>query len=41
MNDRDYPLVLAIVTLSSALVVTGAALADVAHALADPRQRRA
>jgi peptide/nickel transport system permease protein len=41
MNDRDYPLVLAIVTLSSALVVTGAALADVAQALADPRQRRA
>ena len=39
VGDRDYPLILAIVMLSSALVVAGAALADLAHAAADPRQR--
>lgn len=41
VGDRDYPLVLAIVLLSSVLVVAGAVLADLAHAAADPRQRRA
>lgn len=41
VGDRDYPLILAIVMLSSALVVTGAFLADVAQAAADPRQRNA
>lgn len=41
VGDRDYPLVLAIVLLSSALVVAGAIVADVAHAIADPRQRHA
>jgi peptide/nickel transport system permease protein len=41
VNDRDYPLVLAIVLFSSALVVSGAVLADLAHAAADPRQRHA
>ncbi len=39
VGDRDYPLVLAIVMLSSALVVLGATAADLAHAAADPRQR--
>jgi peptide/nickel transport system permease protein len=39
--DRDYPVVLAVVVLSSVLVVLGAALADVAQSMADPRQRRA
>ena len=39
VGDRDYPLVLAIVMLSSALVILGAAAADLAHAAADPRQR--
>jgi peptide/nickel transport system permease protein len=39
--DRDYPVVLAAVLLSSALVVAGAALADLAHAAVNPRQRRA
>jgi peptide/nickel transport system permease protein len=41
VGDRDYPLVLAIVIVSSALVVLGAALADLAQAAADPRTRRA
>lgn len=41
VGDRDYPLVLAIVLFSSALVVAGAVLADLAHAAADPRQRHA
>ena len=39
--DRDYQLVLAIVQLSSALVVAGAAIADLTQAAADPRMRRA
>ena len=39
--DRDYNVILATVILSSTLVVLGAALADLAHAAADPRQRRA
>ena len=39
--DRDYNVILATVILSSVLVVLGAALADLAHAAADPRQRRA
>lgn len=39
--DRDYPLVLAIVVLSSALVVFGAAIADLIQAAVDPRLRRA
>lgn len=41
VGDRDYPLVLAIVVLSSVLVVVGAAIADLLQAAADPRQRRA
>jgi peptide/nickel transport system permease protein len=41
VGDHDYPVVLAVVLLSSAFVVLGAALADVAQAAADPRQRRA
>jgi peptide/nickel transport system permease protein len=41
VSDRDYPLVLAIVLLSSTFVVGGAAIADVAQMAADPRQRRA
>lgn len=41
VGDRDYPLVLAIVILSSALVVIGALVADLAHAAVDPRQRHA
>jgi peptide/nickel transport system permease protein len=41
VGDRDYPLVLAIVVLSSALVVAGALAADLAQAAADPRQRDA
>lgn len=41
VGDRDYPLVLAIVLLSSGLVVIGGILADLGHALADPRGRDA
>lgn len=41
VSDRDYNVILATVILSSVLVVLGAALADLAHAAADPRQRRA
>jgi peptide/nickel transport system permease protein len=41
VGDRDYPLVLAIVLLSSAFVIVGAVAADLAHAAADPRQRHA
>jgi peptide/nickel transport system permease protein len=41
VGDRDYPVILAVVLLSSALVVLGAALADVVQAAADPRQRHA
>jgi peptide/nickel transport system permease protein len=41
VGDHDYPVVLAVVLLSSAFVVLGAALADVAQTAADPRQRRA
>ena len=41
VGDRDYPLVLAIVILSSAFVVIGALAADLTHAAADPRQRNA
>ena len=41
VGDRDYPLVLAIVLLSSAFVVLGAVVADLAHAATDPRQRHA
>lgn len=41
VGDRDYPLVLAIVLLSSTFVVIGAVLADLAQAAADPRQRHA
>jgi len=39
--DRDYPVVLAAVILSSTMVIVGAALADLAHAAVNPRQRRA
>ena len=39
--DSDYPLILAIVLVSSTLVVLGAILADLASAAADPRQRNA
>jgi peptide/nickel transport system permease protein len=41
VSDRDYPLVLSIVLLSSTFVVVGAAVADLAQVAADPRQRRA
>jgi peptide/nickel transport system permease protein len=41
VGDRDYPLVLAIVIMSSAFVVFGAAIADLTQAAADPRLRRA
>ena len=41
VSDRDYPLVLAIVLLSTTFVVVGAAIADLAQVAADPRQRRA
>lgn len=41
VGNRDYPLVLAIVLLSSVLVVLGAILADLGQALADPRMRDA
>lgn len=39
--DRDYPVILAAVIVSSTLVVVGAMLADLAQAAANPRQRRA
>lgn len=38
--SRDYPVILASVTLSAVLVVVGNLLADLLHALADPRVRR-
>ena len=41
VNDRDYPMVLAIVLFSSILVITGRTIADLAQAAADPRLRRA
>ena len=41
LGDRDYPLVLAVVMLSSALVAVGATIADLAAAAADPRLRNA
>lgn len=41
VSNRDYPLVLAIVLLSSAFVIVGAVAADLANAAADPRQRHA
>lgn len=41
VGDRDYPLVLAIVLLSSTFVIIGAIVADLAHAATDPRQRHA
>ena len=37
---RDYPLVLGATAFSAALVVLGNLLADVLHALSDPRVRR-
>lgn len=41
VQQRDYPLVLAVVILSAVMVVAAAVVADLVHALADPRQRRA
>ena len=41
IGNRDYPVILAVVMLSSALVALGALLADLAAAVADPRQRDA
>jgi peptide/nickel transport system permease protein len=41
VGDRDYPLILAIVVLSSILVVAGAAIADLLQAAADPRHHHA
>lgn len=38
---RDYPLILAVTALTGALVVLGNLLADLLHALVDPRVRRA
>ena len=38
---RDYPLILGATALSATLVVLGNLLADVCHALADPRVRDA
>ncbi len=38
---RDYPLILAITAFTGALVVAGNLLADMLHAAADPRLRRA
>jgi peptide/nickel transport system permease protein len=41
VEDRDYPIVMAVVILSSVLVVVGSLLADLAQAASDPRQRHA
>lgn len=41
VEDRDYPVVLAVVILSSVLVVGGSIVADVVQAATDPRQRDA
>jgi peptide/nickel transport system permease protein len=41
VGDRDYPLIMAIVLVSSVLVVVGGALAEILQAASDPRQRRA
>jgi peptide/nickel transport system permease protein len=41
LGARDYPVIIAVVLVSSTLVVVGGALADIAHAVADPRLRRA
>lgn len=41
VQERDYPLVLAIVILSAIMVVAAAVVADVVQSIVDPRQRRA
>jgi peptide/nickel transport system permease protein len=41
VSNRDYPLLVAAVTVGSALVVAGSLLADFLYAVADPRVRRA
>jgi peptide/nickel transport system permease protein len=41
ISTRDYPLILGAVALSATLVILGNLLADVLHALADPRVRDA
>ncbi|HEY4589491.1 MAG TPA: ABC transporter permease [Thermoanaerobaculia bacterium] len=41
ISTRDYPLILGATSLSAALVILGNLLADVLHALADPRVRDA
>ncbi|HEY2291999.1 MAG TPA: ABC transporter permease [Thermoanaerobaculia bacterium] len=41
ISTRDYPLILGATALSAALVILGNLLADVLHALADPRVRDA
>ena len=41
ISTRDYPLILGSTALSAALVILGNLLADVLHALADPRVRDA
>ena len=41
ISARDYPLILGATALSATLVILGNLLADVLHALADPRVRDA
>ncbi len=41
INTRDYPLILGAVALSATLVILGNLLADILHALVDPRVRDA
>jgi peptide/nickel transport system permease protein len=41
LSTRDYPVILATTAVSAVLVVAGNLLADVLHAAADPRLRRA
>jgi peptide/nickel transport system permease protein len=39
LSERDYPVVMAIVLLSAALILVGTLLADILYAVVDPRVR--
>lgn len=41
VGERDYPVVVAVVLLAGAMVVAGSLLADLAHAMLDPREQHA
>ena len=39
LNERDYPVVMAIVLLSATLILIGTLLSDILYAIVDPRVR--